>query len=403
MASISDAARQVKVNKKTISYLKLECEAVLERLNNGELGSPTDPKLKELVKVFGDCRSDLVKLTGIGFLFRSLKSGDIPDICESHSMKLKKWLSTDPLRISDAEARAEDMESLHLTERIARIRIQSPVAPVLDINSLKFDEKVGEFPFGTIHTGTYDDKPVYIRKVDEQIKGAHLELIWDSIGRSKRFVDCPNVLFILGICDRRMIVTETTAYGPLSEFSIAKISQKVAIARKIADTMLAMHETAANGERMGRMGLYDLADDEERVIHGDLRAANILIDKGQNGEDDLEPKITGFEMCKQSKIETGEYPHIEECYRKWWSPERKNKNGASPSSEVYAFGMLMYEISTGEEPGDGDPVDIEDMRIHPAYTALMKRCLNERHGARPSMGRVVEELDLIERYLIESL
>ncbi|KAG0248602.1 hypothetical protein BG011_010089 [Mortierella polycephala] len=400
MESISDAARQVKVNRKTISFLIMECEAVIKRLESGELGSKEDPRLDELVEVFGECRSDLIKFTGIGFLLRGLKNGKIPGTCEHNSMKLQKWLSTPLLRISDEEADEEDLEASLYKERVLRIRAQAPEVSVLDITKLKEIEKIGKFPFGTIYSGTYDGNSVYIRKIDGHIKDAHIKLVWDSIRRSRRFFDSQNILFIHGICEGRMIVTETTTCGPLDEFSNTTPLQKVSIAREIANTILAMHDTAADGESMKHGTMRELDADKERVLHGDLRAANILIDKSKCGDGKLTAKITGFEMCKQSTTRTGEYPHIDESYRRWWSPERKNGGGATVESEVYSFGVLMYEISTGNKPEDGDLVLIEHTRMLPKYTTLMGRCLDTRIGSRPSMEEVVQELVSIEGFII---
>ncbi|KAG0369410.1 kinase-like domain-containing protein [Gamsiella multidivaricata] len=395
VASISSAAGRTRVNKRSCFYLALRCNYVLERLENGELGSPTDPKLKGLVATLEACRNDLTKFTGLGFLMRLIKSGEIPLICDMHAENLDWWLATVPERMSDAELLDEDLGAIRLEEGVSRnqdegraiLRSDMPsrISKVLivDPGKLEIGGEVGKFPFGTIYMGTYDDKPVYVREVGKEFAGAHLDLIMTSIRLSRCLADCQNILHVHGISEGFRIVTNATTHGPLSEFFIKDAPQKVAIARKVADAIMAMHDITA-----GR----------ECVIHRDIRAANVLINKSQDG--DLEPKITGFEMCKQSTSRTGQYPEIEESYRRWWSPERTSKYGTSTKSDVYSFGVLMYEISTGKEPGDGDLVKMEGMRICAEYTALMERCLDDHYDARPKMDQVVQELLSIENILM---
>ncbi|KAF9303967.1 hypothetical protein BGZ74_002681 [Mortierella antarctica] len=143
------------------------------------------------------------------------------------------------------------------------------------------------------------------------------------------------------------------------------------------------------------MAMHDVAIGNG-VILRDIRAAIVLIDKGQNGEDELEPKITGFEMCRRDTYETGDYLEFDKHYLRWWAP-KTSSDGTYNGSDVYAFGVLMYEISTGREPEDGDIIEMEGMKICDEYTKLMKRCLNGRHhNARPKMDEVVQELLSIE-------
>ncbi|KAF9271133.1 hypothetical protein BGZ74_006461, partial [Mortierella antarctica] len=86
------------------------------------------------------------------------------------------------------------------------------------------------------------------------------------------------------------------------------------------------------------MAMHDVAVGNG-VIFRDIRAANVLIDKGKNGEDELEPKITGFEMCKRDTYETGDYPEFDKHYLRWWAPET-SLVGTYSGSDVYAFGVL---------------------------------------------------------------
>ncbi|OAQ26830.1 kinase-like protein [Linnemannia elongata AG-77] len=405
VASINRAASRARVNKTSCFYLSLKCDAVLERVENGEFGSMTDPRMKELVATLGACRADLTKFSGLGFVMRLLKSGSIPEINNEHSKNLDLWLSVASEGLSEKELREEIRGAImfkkgvtrHQKEGIAILKsdtsVQVSEVPIVFIADLDIRKEVGKFPFGTIYTGFLKDKdgsskPVYIRELSTELTGADLRLVWTSIRLSRCLVDCQNVIFVHGICQGRMIVTDTTTHGPLNELTIMDDRQKVAIARKVADALMSIHDVAAGNDC---------------IVHRDIRAANILIDQGSEVDAEMEPKITGFEMCKQSTSRTGNYPDIDKGYRRWWSPERTDNYGTSTKSDVFAFGVLMYEISTGKEPEDGDPVKMvkmEGMRICSQYTTLMERCLDFHYDARPSIFQVAKDLLAIENILM---
>ncbi|KAF9274958.1 hypothetical protein BGZ68_000217 [Mortierella alpina] len=387
VTSISSAASRSRVNRTACFYLSLQCNEVLRRLENGELGSKTDPNLNELVATLEKCRNHLTKFTGYGWLLRLVRSEDIPAIIEYHSKALERWAAPVPQVIPDTVLDEEDRQAELFEEGVSRRQKRPETVLSINPDDLEVGEEVGKFPFGTIHLGIYKHEPVYVRKVDEYINGVPLNLIRGGVRLSGCLSGCRAVLRVHGICQGRMIVTDTTTHGPLSDFPVKSVLQKVEIARKVADAIMALHDVDVDGGKKG-------------IILKDIRAANILIDQGKNGEEELEPKITGFEMCKRDPHETGDLPKIDEYYRRWWAPET-TVSGNHSGSDVYSFGVLMYEISTGREPEDGDLVEIEGMRICAEYTDLMKRCLNGRHqSARPKMDEVAQELLSIESILM---
>lgn len=391
VTSINSAANRSRVNKKACAYLSLKCNHILRRVENGDFGPSTDPKLDELVETLKMCRTDLTKFACYGWLLKLIRSEAIPDLINLHSKELDAWTST---AIEGVSPRESDKENI-ATERLGRTVNEGQHRPVepqtLNRDHLQVGHEVGKFPFGTIHEGTYKDKPVSIRKLREDISGSTLALIRGSVRQSLCLVDCNNVVRLVGICKGRMIVTETTTEGPLSAYKIRNTLEKVVIARKVADVIMGLHKVEVDGGKSAGLVLRD------------IRASNILLDRCPNAEDDLEPKLTGFEMCRQACERTGDYPEMDPLgrYSRWWAPEANS--GTNDKSDVYSFGVLMYEISTGSEPtDDGDLVELEDMGICTEYTDLMKRCLGRRHrDHRPTMEKVVEELLSIELMFLD--
>jgi len=82
-----------------------------------------------------------------------------------------------------------------------------------------------------------------------------------------------------------------------------------------------------------------------RIIHGDLKAQNILLDTSQS----LKPVLCDFGLMKQETHAT--LADLKGCGSpRWDSPEKLDGDPKTTSSDVYAFGMTIVEILTGKPP-----------------------------------------------------
>ncbi|KAG0996163.1 hypothetical protein G6F27_013991 [Rhizopus arrhizus] len=113
-----------------------------------------------------------------------------------------------------------------------------------------------------------------------------------------------------------MVVYESSMFS-LQELLCYDIKDKLSLCRKIASGISYIHEC--------------------NIIHKNLCPKNIVIST------DFTPKITGFEMSRETSQHTRAFntDHID---IKYWSPERKEGKGSSKASDVYAFGMIMCDI-----------------------------------------------------------
>ncbi|KAG0302741.1 hypothetical protein BGZ98_007275 [Dissophora globulifera] len=407
VASIIASASRVKFNKRICERLGRKCQWLKDLIDTGNLGPLSDPALKALQELLSTCDKDLKKFAGTGLLMRRIRSGGIPEVCELHMTELDDWVTraldprfnakvrqAEPPSTEDEEDEEDELDQEDaMRHDVLVTRNQKDAAnvflsnPTPDrvvnraiVNSDYLGEdrtQVGSFPFGTIYQGTYKGEPVYIRELNSDLEDEAVQSIKMSIQMAQCLSDCDNIVRIYGFCGTRTIVTDMPANGPLNEYA-GKLSniQKVVIVRKIADALLFM---------------YDIEARDKRIIHRDIRAANVLL------TDKMTPMLTGFEVCKGDREVTAFHHTQEEGLRKWRSPETGFDFGTSPESDVYSFGILMYEISTGQEPEEGvDLADIERGRICEEYTALMRKCLQRHSNARPTIDKVVEELYSIE-------
>lgn len=82
---------------------------------------------------------------------------------------------------------------------------------------------------------------------------------------------------------------------------------------------------------------------EHKVIHGDIKAANILLTK------DLVCKIADFGSAirhKEEKVILDKL--VGSLY--WMAPEVIKQNGVSAKSDIWSLGATVYELLTGEPP-----------------------------------------------------
>jgi len=124
------------------------------------------------------------------------------------------------------------------------------------------------------------------------------------------------------------------------------------------------------------------------IVHGDLKSGNIILCHNEDGS--VRPVITDFGLASsihQSPEEFGGTPD-------YMAPELWRGNRASNASDIYALGVMLYELVTGRLPFDSKTLDSR-MKRPPAPTSRVKgldprwdhvilSCLSESPGARPT-------------------
>ncbi len=147
------------------------------------------------------------------------------------------------------------------------------------------------------------------------------------------------------------------------------------------------------------------------VVHRDLKPGNIFIC------DDGSVKVLDFGMSKLSSAEA----LTEEGYTlgtpEYMSPEQCIGAPVEPRSDLYAFGVLMYEALTGDIPIQARtrrellelhqraiPVPMRErypeLEIPEELDSAVMRCLKKRAAERPANARELE--DLLKRVPIEA-
>ncbi|CAN6240323.1 unnamed protein product [Urochloa humidicola] len=212
----------------------------------------------------------------------------------------------------------------------------------------------------------------------------------------------PHVVRLLGYCDERdegVLVFEYAPNGDLHERlhggGALPWARRVAVAFQVAAALEYLHE--------GR---------DTAVIHGDIKASNVLLDA------DLNAKLCDFGFAHVGVAATagGGRPSARAVMGSpgYVDPHLLRSGVATEKSDVYSYGVLLLELLTGNEAvcretghrltaavgpklAGGNVSDVLDQRLGGEYDAaeaaavaeLAMKCVSDRPELRPSMADVV--------------
>lgn len=88
----------------------------------------------------------------------------------------------------------------------------------------------------------------------------------------------------------------------------------------------------------------EFANQKAEIVHGDLKPENILID----GNGIL--KVTDFGLAHRLQISQGQYPRLNMGSWPYAAPERFKREVEDCRSDIYSFGIILYELLTGKLP-----------------------------------------------------
>jgi serine/threonine protein kinase len=142
----------------------------------------------------------------------------------------------------------------------------------------------------------------------------------------------------------------------------------------------------------------------KKIVHRDIKPENINLDS--TGK----VKLMDFGIAKSEGIAlTRAGFTLGTPY--YMAPEQVLGQPVTPQADVYAFGILLFEVLTEQKPITGEsvekifnqilyqPIDLEPLRppkFPPAIAGLIERCTAKQPPQRPAgLGPVVEDLEQI--------
>ncbi|XP_057697890.1 tyrosine-protein kinase ZAP-70 isoform X2 [Corythoichthys intestinalis] len=262
----------------------------------------------------------------------------------------------------------------------------------LDRNKLFIDEvELGSGNFGCVKRGVLETKTGQLDVAIKVLKSDNEKLMKEEMMREAEIMyqlSNPFIVRMLGLCNAEslMLVMEMAACGPLHKFLS---SNKDTVS--VEEIVNLMHQVS--------MGMKYL--EEKSFVHRDLAARNVLLVKRQFA------KISDFGLSKALGADseyykarsTGLWP------LKWYAPECINYRKFSSKSDVWSFGITMWEaFSYGGKPYKkmkqaevNSFIESEKRLACPAKCpermyALMQECWIYKHEDRPDFKKVEEAM-----------
>ncbi|HEX9508220.1 MAG TPA: serine/threonine-protein kinase, partial [Myxococcales bacterium] len=186
--------------------------------------------------------------------------------------------------------------------------------------------------------------------------------------RNAREITHPNV------CKIFEIHTATTEQGEI-DFLAMEFLDGETLAERLHRGPLPKEEAITIARQLSA-GLAEAHRDQ--VIHGDLKSGNVILTKGADGA--LRAVITDFGLARrpdvaQRTMQSGEAGGTPD----YMAPELLRGEKATTASDVYALGVILYELVSGRRPPAADDEKRLGWRlaaVHPKWGHILARCLD---------------------------
>ncbi|XP_020256344.1 L-type lectin-domain containing receptor kinase IV.1-like [Asparagus officinalis] len=274
-------------------------------------------------------------------------------------------------------------------------------------NGFKERELLGSGGFGRVYKGVLPDSntEVAVKKVSHDSRQGMREFVAEivSIGQLRH----RNLVQLLGYCRRKgelILVYDFMPNGSLDKFLYDRTkltlnwAQRFRIIKGVASGLLYLHE-----------------DWEQVVVHRDIKASNVLLDRELNG------RLGDFGLARL--YDRGTDPQTTHVVGTmgYLAPELTMNGKATTVTDVFAFGTFMLEVVCGRRPimphcvGEdlilvdwvyenfrrGLLIETMDPRLGDEYSAhdvelvlkLGLLCAHPVPASRPSMRQVMQILD----------
>ncbi|KAJ6468618.1 hypothetical protein C8R47DRAFT_1024499 [Mycena vitilis] len=348
-------------------------------------------------------KNELARKEDMDFLHARLQ------VFEKDNMQLREMLDLNQTNILDIMAflqRRLGRQQMHQIDRQfcshtleylasmsgQQLKLEDWTIPSLEI---EYGPQIGSGGFGTVYRGTWKERDVAI-KVLRNVAG-----VTPSLELMRKEIDIwltlhhPNIIQFLGaniLDDTPFLVMP---YMPYNARQFLREHPDFDPINVLCDVSLGLQYLHAH-----------------RIFHGDIKGINILV------KDSGRALLCDFGLSRiKSEITTSsiQIGHVVAGSRNWMAPELLMGTSPKTTSDIYAFGMTIYELYADETPLSGiehpdfskivfetqrrpERPDVEDTpTLNDQVWALAEQCWLHDPKARPVAGTICDILAGIRR------
>ena len=245
----------------------------------------------------------------------------------------------------------------------------------LEQHAWEVGDELGTGGYGTVREARRDGVEHAVAKFAPIEPGAQRELL---IGAS---TNLPHVVPVLdsGEHDGKYVLIMPRAEYSLCQYvtdNVLNLEEKIAI---LADVAHGLNEIEQAG-----------------LVHRDLKPDNVLYTDGVW-------QLCDFGIARYRNASTDPATRKSSFTALYAAPEQWRSERATPSTDIYAFGVMAYELLEGHLPFQGQtPETLREQHLHtappnlsieaPRLQVMIRECLNKAAGARPTADWVLRQL-----------
>ncbi|XP_051046837.1 tyrosine-protein kinase Fer isoform X2 [Phodopus roborovskii] len=263
---------------------------------------------------------------------------------------------------------------------------------ILNHEDVSLGALLGKGNFGEVYKGTLKDKTAVAVKTCKEDLPQELKIKFLQEAKILKQYDHPNIVKLIGVCTQRQpvyIIMELVPGGDFLSFlrkrkDELKLKQLVRFSLDVASGMLYL--------------------ESKNCIHRDLAARNCLV-----GENNV-LKISDFGMSRQEDGGVYSSSGLKQIPIKWTAPEALNYGRYSSESDVWSFGILLWEtFSLGVCPYPGMTNQQAREQVERGYrmsapqncpeeiSKIMMKCWDYKPENRPKFNDLHKELTAIKK------
>ncbi|XP_071698882.1 uncharacterized protein [Rutidosis leptorrhynchoides] len=263
---------------------------------------------------------------------------------------------------------------------------------------LTIGEQIGQGSCGTVYHALWYGSDVAVKVFSRQEYSDDVILSFRQEVSLMKRLRHPNILLFMGAVtspQRLCIVTEFLPRGSLFRLlqrNTTKLDwrRRIHMAMDIARGMNYLHHC------------------HPPIIHRDLKSSNLLVDKNWN------VKVGDFGLSR-IKHETYLTTKTGKGTPQWMAPEVLRNEQADEKSDIYSFGVVLWELTTEKIPWDSlnsmqviGAVGFMNQRldipkdVDPQWASLIESCWCSEPQSRPTFQEILETLkDLQKKFTVQ--